>query len=349
MPKIQVNPAFPLFVDDARERVRLGDFPPTGQILDPAPPPLRRLVRLCAEAPVEQAELYELIGDVPPEEIDAAVEQLRAARVLVTADDLDLLAADPELSRFALFLAMFHPAREAAAALAGLKDRHVAVLGAGAIGGGVALQLATSGVGRLTLLDDDRVEPSNLHRQHLYTPRDVGEPKTAAAARRLAEHRPGLEVRQLRRRITGPDDVPTDADLVVNTVDTPQPHIRRWVNLACVRAGTPFVTGGFNQHVGLLGPLVVPGRTGCLACQERALAARYGSATLPAGDNPGRTIPSFGPLCAIVSGMLAAEVIRHLTGTGAPAVEGRAVWLDLLTLTTTTWEFDRSGGCGVCA
>ncbi|MEV4109444.1 ThiF family adenylyltransferase [Nonomuraea sp. NPDC049695] len=349
MPRIQVNPAFPLFIDEAHERVRLGDFPPTGQILDPAPPPLRRLIRLCAESPVEQSALHTLIDGVDPEDIDAAVEQLLAARILVTDAELDLLAGEARLSRFGRWLSMFHPAEQAAAAIADLSRTHVAVLGAGAIGGHVALQLATSGVGRLTILDDDRVELSNLHRQHLYTVRDLGEPKTAAAARTLLEHCPDLEVRQIERRITGPEDVITDADLVVNTVDTPQPHIRRWVNQACVEAGTPFVTGGFNQHVGLVGPLVVPGKTGCLACQERALAERYGAATLPVSDNPGRMIPSFGPLCGIVSGMLASEVIRHLTGTGTPAIEGRSVWLDLLTLTTTARDFDRADDCEVCA
>ncbi|MGW0810697.1 TOMM precursor leader peptide-binding protein [Nonomuraea sp. NPDC002799] len=328
--------------------MRLGDFPPTAQLLEPAPPPLRRLIRLCARAPVEQSDLYALIGDVPPEAIDAAVGQLRAARILVTGDELDELTADAGRSRFALWLSMFHPAGRASAALADLAGSHVAVLGAGAVGGHVALQLATSGVGRLTLLDDDRVELSNLHRQHLYTVRDLGAPKTAAATRTLLDHCPELKVRQVERRITGPEDVVTDADLVVNTVDTPQPHIRRWVNLACVQAGTPFVTGGFNQHTGLLGPLVVPGKTGCLACQERALAGRYDAAELPVADNAGRIIPSFGPLCGVVSGMLASEVIRYLTGTGAPAIEGRSVWLDLLTLTTTAWEYDRLPGCEVC-
>ncbi|MFD2352486.1 ThiF family adenylyltransferase [Nonomuraea ferruginea] len=82
------------------------------------------------------------------------------------------------------------------------------------------------------------------------------------------------------------------------------------------RRGVPFVTGGFNQHVGLVGPLVVPGKTGCLSCQERSLAARYGRTELPTGDNPGRVIPSFGPLCQIVAGMLASEVLRYLTGAG---------------------------------
>ncbi|MEV4108801.1 hypothetical protein, partial [Nonomuraea sp. NPDC049695] len=124
MPRIQVNPAFPLFIDDAGERVRLGDFPPTGQTLERAQPPLRRLIRLCAQAPVEQSDLYALIDDVAPEDIDTAVERLRASRILVTDADLGTLAADAALSRFALWLSMFHPAEQAAAAIADLSRTH---------------------------------------------------------------------------------------------------------------------------------------------------------------------------------------------------------------------------------
>ncbi|MET9340566.1 TOMM precursor leader peptide-binding protein [Nonomuraea sp. NPDC003804] len=347
--RIQVNPAFPLFVDDSREQVRLGDFPPTGRILSPAEKPLRELFRLCARRPRSRQELYPLLDGVTPGEIDAAIDRLLAARLLVTETDLAALTADDRLSRQALFLSMFHPAGQAVTALRDLAARRVTVLGAGAIGGAVAVQLVTAGVRRLTLVDDDQVEPSNLHRQHLYTPADVGRPKVAAAADRLRAHQPDAEIVEIRRRIQGAADVPAAGeDFVVNTVDTPQPHIRRWVNQACVQAGVPFVTGGFNQHVGLVGPLVVPGRTGCLTCRERRLAEPYGTAELPTADNAGRTVPAFGPLCAAVSGLLAAEIVRHLTGTGAPALEGRTVHLDLLDLSTTAHPFERLPGCEVC-
>ncbi|MFD1931872.1 TOMM precursor leader peptide-binding protein [Nonomuraea mangrovi] len=347
--RIQVNPAFPLYIDDSREQVRLGDFPPTGRVLSSAEKPLRELFRLCAKRPRSKEELYRLLDGVTPGEIDAAVGQLLAARLLVTESDLSALTADDRLSRQALFLSMFHPAGRAVTAMRELADLRITVLGAGAIGGAVAVQLVTAGVRRLTLVDDDRVEPSNLHRQHLYTTADIGRPKVGAAAARLRAHRPDAEIAEIERRVEGPDDVPVEgADFVVNTVDTPQPHILRWVNRACVRAGVPFVTGGFNQHVGLIGPLVVPGTTGCLACRERTLAERYSSAELPTADNAGRTIPAFGPLCAAVSGLLAAETVRHLTGTGPPAIEGRTVHLDLLDLTTTAHAFERLQDCEVC-
>lgn len=349
--RVQVNPAFPFFLDDLSGRARLGDFPPTGQILEPVEPPLRDLLRLCATGPRERAELYGRVAGASPEEIDAAVDRLLAARILVRESDTARLIADERRSRQALFLSMFHPAERVEEALRALARLTVAVLGVGAIGGAVAVQLATAGVRTLRLVDDDHVEPSNLHRQHLYTTGDVGTPKVTAAARRLREHEPEAAIDPVPRRLSSAADVAEvikGADLVVNTVDTPQPHIRRWVNRACVEAGVPFVTGGFNQHMGLVGPLVVPGETACLACQERELAERYGRATLPTPENAGRIIPAFAPLCVIVSGMLAAEIIRWATRTGPPAILGRTVYLDLLTLTTTAREFTRAADCEVC-
>ncbi|RJL32502.1 ThiF family adenylyltransferase [Bailinhaonella thermotolerans] len=347
-----VNPAFPLFVDDDRERARLGDFPLTGRVLEPAEEPLRRLLRLCANTPRTRAELHGLIAEVPPGEIDAAVETLLGARVLVDEADVARLTADERLSRQALFLSMFHPADRVETALRELGEARITVLGAGAIGGAVALQLVTAGVRNLRLVDDDRVEVSNLHRQHLYTPADVGTPKVKAAARRLLEHRPDAAVETAERRLAGADDVAGvvgDADFVVNTVDTPQPHIRRWVNQACVDAGVPFASGGFTQHVGMVGPLVVPRETACLACQETRFAARYDRAELPLPENLGRTMPAFAPLCAAVSGLLASEVVRYLTGTGPCAIEDATVYLDLVELSVTTRRAGRVDGCRVCS
>ncbi|MBB5076492.1 HesA/MoeB/ThiF family protein [Nonomuraea endophytica] len=171
------------------------------------------------------------------------------------------------------------------------------------------------------------------------------------AAARLREHAPDVKVTEVERRITGAGDlvdVVPGADLVVNTVDRPQLRIRRWVNRACVKARVPFILGGFTQHVALVGPLVVPGVTGCLACQGRDFAGRYGSAVLPSPANSERLTPSFGPLCGTVSGLVAGEAIRYLTGTGTCAALGATIRLDLLDLTTATSPFERREDCWVC-
>src|SRR6516162_2953328 len=79
------------------------------------------------------------------------------------------------------------------------------IIGMGGLGCPAAVALATAGTRRLTLVDGDVVDTSNLHRQPLYGPEDVGRPKVEVARERLARAFPGLEVETWTRRI-GPED-----------------------------------------------------------------------------------------------------------------------------------------------
>ncbi|OYX46601.1 MAG: hypothetical protein B7Y90_15185 [Alphaproteobacteria bacterium 32-64-14] len=99
-----------------------------------------------------------------------------------------------------------------------LLKAHVALVGLGALGGPAALYLAASGVGKLTLIDDDSVSLSNLQRQILFDTDDVGQPKTDVGARRLAAVNPGLNVETRAARLS-PDnaaDLLAGADIVVD-------------------------------------------------------------------------------------------------------------------------------------
>ncbi|MEU4226181.1 TOMM precursor leader peptide-binding protein [Nonomuraea sp. NPDC026600] len=354
MTRVLVNPAFPLFIDDHQELVRLGDLPGTGKVLQSAAPALRELVRRCASTALPRDELVSLtagIGGVTAAEVDQAITALLTARILVEEQEVELLTRHGPSSRQALFFSMFQPASRAAEMIGDLAERTVAVLGVGGIGGFVALQLATAGVGRLRLVDQDDVDESNLHRQYLYKAEDVGDPKVDTAARRLVEHSPALKVETHHRTLTGAGDVAdvvAGADLVIATADSPQPQIRRWTNAGCLAAGVPFLPGGFTQHLGIAGPLVVPGSSACLACLDEELRVRNGGRELPAVQNQGRIIPAFGPLCSIVAGFLAAEAVRFLTGVVPAALAGRVVHFDLLTMMTAERFVTRLDACQVC-
>ena len=355
MERVQVNPAFPLFIDDANARARLGDIPATGQVLEDADEGLRRLLRACASEPRRLGDLQALLSQdhgVAPEDTAAAVDELLAARLLVRERDLDSYAADERLMRQALFFSMLQPADEVGRSLDALAACSVVVLGVGGIGSAVATQLVTAGVRKIRVVDDDCVELSNLHRQHLYTTADIGTAKVAAAARRVREYSPVTQVDARQQRLRGSGDVAeaiAGADFVVNTVDTPQPHIRRWVNTACVQAKVPFATAGFSQHMGVIGPIVVPGETACLACWELQDARRYGGTEIPTPVNIGRVIPAFGPLCAIIAGMLSAEIIGHVTTVLPPTITGRVLLVDLIELSVIRRDLARLDDCPACS
>ena len=149
----------------------------------------------------------------------------------------------------------------------------MALLGVGGLGSWAAYALACCGVGELVLVDGDVVEESNFNRQILYRERDIGRPKVEAAAEALAEFDSACRLTPVPRRLDGVDavrEVIEGADFVVNAADWPAHDIERWVNAACFAAGMPFITMSHSPPVARVGPLYVPGTTGCYACQESA-------------------------------------------------------------------------------
>ena len=154
-----------------------------------------------------------------------------------------------------------------------IRAARVALLGVGGLGSWVAYALACCGVGELVLVDGDVVEESNFNRQILYRERDIGRPKVDAAADALAEFNSSCRLESVPRRLDGVGAISAaieGADFVVNAADWPAHDIERWTNRACVEAGLPFITMSHSPPVARVGPLYLPGSTGCYACQETA-------------------------------------------------------------------------------
>ncbi len=144
---------------------------------------------------------------------------------------------------------------------------HVVVIGCGALGSAAIDLFARSGVGRITAVDRDIVELSNLQRQLLYDEQDAAEgaPKAVAAARAVARINGAVEVRPIVADVT-PDNVEAivaGADVVVDGTDNLE--TRYLLNDACVKAGIPWVYGGAVGSTGMTATLV-PGETPCFRC-----------------------------------------------------------------------------------
>lgn len=124
------------------------------------------------------------------------------------------------------------------------------IIGMGGLGCPAAVALASAGMRRLTLVDGDRIETSNLHRQPLYGPADVGRPKVDVARERLEHAFPGLEIQTWVKRV-GPADV--DGLLSAHTLaidGTDSVGAKFLLSDAVTRTGIPLVSGGVVQWGG---------------------------------------------------------------------------------------------------
>ena len=234
-----------------------------------------------------------------------------------------------------------------------LREARVLILGVGGLGSWASYALLCCGVGELVLLDGDQVEESNFNRQILYRERDIGRPKVEAAAEALAEFDSSCRLTQVARRLESVDAVREQVeglDLVVNGADWPAHDIERWVNAACFEAGVPFITMSHSPPVARVGPLYLPGMTGCFACQEQTYRGAYPLYDELVEQRRGRPTQAatLGPVCAFVGGQVALETLHLLTGVCAPASLGRAYIYDLRTMEVTHEPVPRLGDCAVC-
>lgn len=140
-----------------------------------------------------------------------------------------------------------------------LKEKSVLIIGVGGLGCPAAVALASAGVGKITLVDPDKIAISNIHRQFLYSPNFVGEKKVVVARARLLELNPFIKVEAIDVWFR-PEMV--QHDLVLDCTDNMQTKYE--IQDACLKARVPLVTAGIFRSEGQL-RMVVPGQ-GCLRC-----------------------------------------------------------------------------------
>jgi molybdopterin-synthase adenylyltransferase len=234
-----------------------------------------------------------------------------------------------------------------------LRGARIVMLGVGGLGSWAAYALACCGVGELVLVDGDRVEESNFNRQILYRERDVGRLKAEVAAEALAAFDSACRLTAVSRRLEAESEVREaieGSDFVVNGADWPAHDIERWVNAACFAAGVPSITMSHSPPVARVGPLYVPGATGCFACQETSYRAAHPLYDELVEQRRGRRSPAatLGPVCAFVGGQVALETLHQVTGLCPPATLGTAHVYDLRTMQLTREPVPRVAGCEVC-
>jgi len=218
-----------------------------------------------------------------------------------------------------------------------LREAKVVILGCGGLGSWAACGLVCAGIGDVTLIDDDTVELSNLNRQLLFKESDIGTPKVEAAALALSRYDSTLRVTPVRRRVESAEDVAElidGADLLVATADWPPYELPRWINQASLETGVPYLTAGQFPPLIRIGPMVIPGRTSCLECQERAVSRDYPMYDELADFRSGNptTASTLGAASGMIGSIIAMEAIHLLTGAVDPATLNRVLLMDLRTM-----------------
>ncbi|MGH3008746.1 MAG: molybdopterin-synthase adenylyltransferase MoeB [Gaiellaceae bacterium] len=221
-----------------------------------------------------------------------------------------------------------------------LLDSRILLLGAGGLGSPAALYLAAAGVGRIGIVDDDKVDASNLQRQVLHSTSRLGEWKAESARRTLQELNPDVEVVPYRERLTSEnvERILADGwDVIVDGADNfPTRYL---INDAAVWHGIPLVHGSIYRFEGQL-TVFTPGDGPCYRC-------------LFPQPPPPELAPScaeggvLGVLPGIVGSLQASEALKLTLGVGE-SLSGRLLLFDALTTEFSEVKLRKDPACPVC-
>jgi molybdopterin-synthase adenylyltransferase len=216
----------------------------------------------------------------------------------------------------------------------------VLIIGLGGLGCPAAIYLASAGVGQLTLVDDDKVDLSNLQRQIAHTTASIGQSKVSSASISLKNLNPEVKLIELPIRLEGDalfEEV-AKADLVLDCSDNFATRFA--INRACLKHKTPLVSGAAIRMEGQLA--VFDHRVAESPCYE-CLYDEGSEMDLSCSENG-----VMAPLVGIIGAMQAMEAIKLLTGIGSP-LTGRLLLFDAVSMQWREMALNKDKECGACS
>jgi len=221
-----------------------------------------------------------------------------------------------------------------------LLQAHVLIVGAGGLGSPAALYLGSAGVGRISIVDPDVVEISNLQRQIAHTQSRVGWTKVSSIAQAVSAINPEVHVHAVAERADAAslDRWVAQADVVLDCTDNYA--TRQAINRACVQHLKPLVSGAAVRMDGQVS--VYDARQSGSACYACVFPPEEAATEVSCA-----TMGVFAPLVGIVGSLQAAEAIKLITGMGSSLV-GRLWMLDGRDMSTSTIRLSANPRCSVC-
>jgi len=214
-----------------------------------------------------------------------------------------------------------------------LKEARVLVAGIGGLGSPISIYLAAAGVGKIRMVDHDKVESSNLNRQIIHWSEDVGRKKFESAAEKLKRLNSDVQVEALGETIVKENvsQLVADCDLIVDAMDNFA--TRYLLNKAALAGNIPFIHGAVYGFEGRA-TTIIPGKTACLRCLFRT-------------SSPPEKFPVIGVTPAVIGCIQATEAIKYITGIGEMLAD-RLLIYDGLTLTFSELKLKKDVNCPDC-
>jgi len=214
-----------------------------------------------------------------------------------------------------------------------LKKARVLIAGTGGLGCPVSTYLTAAGVGKLRILDYDRVSLSNLNRQVLHWEENQGHLKTHSAAQKLARLNSTVKIEVITEKLTQQNfmEMTAGADVIVDALDNFETRIL--LNKGAVYHQIPFIYGGVNGLVGMT-TTMIPHTTPCLSCIFPHPA-------------PQEKFPVLGTTPAVIGCIQATEVIKYITGLGN-LLTGRLLIYNGEDMSFNEVTLERDPDCPVC-
>ena len=278
-------------------------------------------------------------------------------------EDLQVVQARTEdpFRRVKNFLASYVPYEHVETVWRRVVNGHAIIIGAGGVGSWVVSQLAQFGVRHFTLLDDDVVKPHNLNRS-VFSRESIGLPKTQALAEMLSARIGNYySVDQVSDKLKNPHQLVAllqgagcGRTILINCADYPSvSQTSGIVNEAAFACNVPYIiAGGYNMHLSLVGPTIIPGETPCFHCIAHAME-QVGIDALEGAERivkEHRNLGNIGPLAAISASFVANECLKLLVGQPymQPTMLGKRGEFNFLTKKLTLEEYGRWNECPCC-
>lgn len=342
-----LNPILNIYTSD--KKIRMGGLPLTGKYIE-YNELLYKLFEYISlnKIGIEKKDMYSFLEKnyIKKKDSIKIIDTLIKEEFIVNKKSLNKYYDDnKELNREALFFAMLTKMKEGYTFFDKLVNKSVTIVGMGAIGSMISENLLRMGIFHLNLIDYDNVEGSNIQRQILFNSEDIGQNKVIVAKKKLLQINKNAHINIINKNILDVNfnsKIIKDSSIIISTADSPARYIKDYINKKCIKFSLPLIFAGFSEYMGEIGPLIVPKKTACWECIKKDLGK------IPKNMNNRIKVPSYLPLCNLISSITTNEIIKFFTGYTDLSIYGKILDIDINNYKTQIYSFNRNENCKIC-